>query len=171
MEETYENPKRQVEINWKKNFFAEVYKINAYGKQIGELKDKTFSKTATAVLNDRHYSFRTTGFFQQHTEIRDEAANKVIGEITYGTSLTKATININGEVTHWKYTNTWNTKWRVFNDRGVEINYRGSAQNGTISSNTEDPLLILSGLFITHYFWQIALIFIVAIFIPILLTN
>ncbi|MDX1762417.1 MAG: hypothetical protein R3218_09710 [Christiangramia sp.] len=100
----------QVEINWKKNFFAGFYKIYAYGKQIGEIKDRPFSKVATADLNDRHYTFRTVGFFEQHTEIIDRSTNQVLGEITYGTWMTKATITVNGQVTHWKYTNTWNTK-------------------------------------------------------------
>lgn len=163
--------KMQVEINWKKKIFSGVYTIHAYGKQIGELNDKLFSKTATAVLNNERYLFRTTGFFQQHTEIIAQSNNKVAGSITYGTWLTTASITINGKITHWKYSNTWNTKWNVFNDQGVEINYVGSAQTGTISSNTEDALLIICGLFIPHYLWQISLIFILMIFIPILLSN
>ena len=161
----------KLEINWKKKIFTAEYRIYSYGKQVGQIKEKPFFKVATAVFNDRHYLFKTTGFFQQHTKILDKANNRLIGEITYGTWLTKASISIDGEVNHWKYTNTWNTRWSVFNKTGVEIKYCGSASGGTISSNTEDALLILSGLFIPHYFWQITLVILMTIFIPLLINN
>ena len=121
-------------------------------------------------LNGKKYTFKTKGFFKQHTEIIDSSVNKVIGEITYNNLMTKATIVVDNKKINWKYDNLWNTKWSIYNSEGVNIKYSGSSTSGQINSNIDDALLLLSGLFVTNYYWQTTVAVLVVVFVPIWIT-
>lgn len=158
----------QIRLYWKKKFFSNIYNIFSNEQQVGKLRDKAFSVTSNGDLFGKEFTFKTKGIFKQHTEIIDNSENKVIGNISYNSWMTKATISINQKNTYWKYDNVWNTKWRIFNTEGIEIKYEGSYSRGQIETNTEDPLLILTGLYVTNYYWQITTAVMVAVFTPIL---
>jgi hypothetical protein len=157
----------QTKITWKKNFFSNLYTIYSNGQQIGKLKEKTFSQTANGELNGKEYTFTTKGFFKQHTSIIDCSTNEVIGEIIYNNWMTKATIIVDNKKVNWKYDNLWNTKWSIYNSEGVHIKYAGSSTSGQIDSNVDDALLLLSGLFVTNYYWQMTVAVLVAALVPI----
>ena len=160
----------QTNLIWKKGLFSNLYSIYSNGELIGKLKDKTFSQTANGEFNGKEYKFKTKGFLKQHTEIIDSLENKVIGEITYNNWMTKATISVNSKKISWKYNNIWNTKWSLFDTEGINIKYSGSSTKGQIDSNVDDALLILSGLFVTNYYWQMTIAVLVAVFVPIWTT-
>ena len=160
----------KIRLNWEKEIFSSSYSIYSNNQLIGKLKDKTFSQSASGELNGREYIFRTKGLFKQHTEILDKAENRVIGEINYNSWMTKASISINNKEASWKYDNIWSTKWRIFDSEGIEIKYTGSSRKGQIDANTDDALLLLSGLFVTNYYWQWTIIIMVAVFVPIWAT-
>jgi hypothetical protein len=160
----------QTNLTWEKGIFSTLYKIYSNGEQVGSLKNKSFSLSGIGVLDNKEYLFQTKGFFKQKTEIVDAAGNRTIGEINYNNWMTKATITINDKTINWKYDNIWNTKWRVFNSEGIDIKYSGLSTGGQIESNINDALLLLSGLFVTNYYWQITIAILVAIFVPIMTT-
>jgi len=160
----------QTKLRWKKGLFSNLYSIYSNGQQIGKLKDRSFSQTANGELNGKEYTFKTKGFFKQHTDIIDNLENKVIGVITYNNWMTKATISVANKTIHWKYDNLWNTKWSIFNSEGIKIQYTGSSTSGEIDSNIDDALLFLSGLYVTNYYWQMTIVVLVAVFVPIWTT-
>ena len=161
----------QTKLRWEKKLFSNLYSIYSNGQQIGELKNKTFTQTSDGELNGEKYAFKTRGFFNQHTEIINLKEDKVIGEISYNNWMTKAEISINGKVIHWKYDNVWNTKWSISNAEDININYAGSSSSGQIDSNTDDPLTLLSGLYVTNYYWQMTIAVLVAVFVPIFASG
>jgi len=148
----------QAKFLWKKGIFSSTYNIFFNEQQIGKLKDKLFSQSSVGEINGKEYTFKTKGFFKQHTEIFDIQTNQPIGEISYNNWMNKAIITIQEKTANWKYKNIWNTKWEVTNKEGLKINYTGSSTKGKIESNTENDLLLLSGLFITNYYWQITIV-------------
>jgi len=160
----------QTKLRWKKHLFSNLYTIYSDGQQIGILKDKTFSQTANGLLNGKAYTFKTTGFFRQRTEIINSLENKLIGVITYNNWMTKALIFANNETINWQYDNLWNTKWSIFSSEGGIIKYSGSSTSGQIDSNIDDELLLLSGLFVVNYYWQMTIAVLVAVFVPVWLT-
>ena len=160
----------QTSLRWKKGLFSSTYCIYSNDQLIGKLKDKTFSQSADGELNGKKYTFKTKGFFKQRTEIRNDKDNKVIGEITYNNWMTKATLLILNKKTNWKYDNLWNTKWSIFDSEGLKIKYTGSSTRGQIDSNTDDDLLLLSGLFVTNYYWQMTIVVLIVVFVPIWIT-
>jgi len=158
-------------LKWKKNLFSNTYSIYSNDNLIGTLNNKSFSKSADGELNGKKYSFKTNGIFNQHTEIIDSTNNKVIGEITYSNWMTKATLAILDKTVNWKYDNIWNTKWSISNSSGIEIKYASSTTSGIIDSNTDDSLLLLSGLFVTNYYQQMTIAVLFVIFMPIWIST
>ena len=157
-------------LRWEKEIFSSTYSIYSNNQLIGKLKDKTFSQSADGELNGKEYLFMTKGLFKQRTEILDKADNKVIGEITYNTWMTKASLSFNNKKANWKYDNMWSTKWSIFDSEGIEIKFSGLSRKGQIETNSDDPLLLLSGLFVTNYYWQMTVVVLVAVFVPIWAT-
>jgi hypothetical protein len=84
--------------------------------------------------------------------------------------MTKATIILNEQTLEWKYENLWSTKWSISNSEGIEINFSGYSTNGQIESNTDDALLLLSGLFVTNYYWQVTFVVLFVSFVPLWIT-
>jgi hypothetical protein len=160
----------QTIIHWNKSFFSNTYNLFSKGQLLGQLKENTLSQTATGELNGIKYIFKTKGFLKQHTEIIDAINGNRIGEITYNNWMTKATLFTRDNSSFWRYDNIWNTRWSIFDTKGLEIKYTGSSSKGQIISNTDDALLLLSGLFVINYYWQTTIVVLVAVFVPIMVS-
>lgn len=157
-------------FSWKKKLFSNTYGIYSEGKLIGKLTKKSFSQSADGVINEEKFSFRTKGFFKKTTTIISKKDKEVIGRITYNNWMTKASIQIDDERSRWKYDNFWNTKWSISDSDGMQLKYTGSTSSGSISSNTDNALLLLSGLYVTNYYSQATVAVMIAVFIPIWMT-
>ncbi len=154
-------------LTWTKGIFTSLYQIYSNGKQLGNLIDKPFSRTIKGTFNDKEYLFRNSGFFTQYTEIVDCSDNKVIGGIEYNSWRSKATVSVNGIKYNWKYDNLWSTQWSLSNSDGISVRFNSSITKGQINVNTDDGLLVLSGLFVKNYYLQTAFVVIlVAVIIP-----
>ena len=157
-------------FRWKKRVFSSTYNIYSNGQVIGKLKDRIFSQAADGEINGKSYTFKTKGFFKQKTKIIDNKDNTIIGEITYNNWMTKAELSIHDQKSKWKYDNLWNTKWSIYKPDDIKIKYAGSSSKGQIDSNAKADLLLLSGLFITNYYWQMSIAVMIAVFVPIWMT-
>ncbi len=151
-------------LNWEKGILKNRYKIYSEGNFVGSLKENSWTNSAESELNGKKYSFKTKGVFKQVTQIIDSDDN-IIGKITYNTWMTKAQIEIQNKVINWKYDNLWSSKWSVFSSEGIEIKYSGSSTKGEIQSNTREELILLSGLFVTNYYWQTTFVVIFVLFL------
>lgn len=150
---------------WKKRFFETTYQIFSGNNKVGELKDNSFTQKAFGNLYNKQYRFETTGFLDQNTVIVENETNLEIGSITYNDWHTKATISISGKKYDWKFNNIWNTQWSLFDSGKLVINGKGNTTQGNIEFDNIDDFLVLSGLFVTNYYWQYAAVF--AVLIPI----
>ncbi|SHF01134.1 hypothetical protein SAMN05444274_103242 [Mariniphaga anaerophila] len=157
----------RIRLTWKKALFSSTYSIYSNEKIVGALTGKYFAQTASGELNGKKYTFRTKGILKQETEIFDSRENKVVGRILYGNWMSNATLELPDKSVSWAYDNLWNTKWHVVDAEGTKIKYGGTSTSGEIESNTDDALLLLSGLFVTNYFWQMAIGIMIVAFLPI----
>jgi hypothetical protein len=157
-------------LHWKRGTFSRTGMILDNDNPIGKLKENTWTQSATGEINGKKYHFKTKGFLRQKTQITDQESKDFVGSINYNTWMTKAKIEFQNTVLHWKYTNTWQTQWSMFLDDKELIKYRGSATKGNIEYDETEDLYILTGLFVTNYFWQISLAVIIAVLIPVWLT-
>jgi len=64
----------------------------------------------------------------------------------------------------------WQTKWSVFDDNHLCIEFAGKFSKGTIEFEEDNDLLVLTGLFVTNYYRQAMVAILMAVFIPIWLS-
>jgi hypothetical protein len=154
-------------LSWKKSAFSSTYRIYSGDESIGQLQYASLKKTSRGNIRGKHYLFTTKGFFKQETLILDGETDKPIGNIEYGSWRTKASIRLSGRTVNWKYDNLWQTRWSLFDERGVHMSFAGGATKGTIEYDQPDDLLLLTGLFVTNYYQQAMIAVLLAVFIPI----
>ena len=156
-----------IRLNWKKGLFLNKYNIFNHDKLLGSLIDHSYNLSGLGELGNKKYSFKTNGIFNQTTQIIDSTTNENIGSIKYNLWMNKAELTINHEILYWKYDDWLNTKWSIYNSEGVQIRYSGSPTGGKIVSTVNDDILILTGLFVTNYYWILYMIIILVAIIPI----
>ena len=154
-------------LHWKRGAFSSTCRILSGEEIIGELASYTFKQTAEGVIRNKRYLFRTKGLFKQETQIIDGVSDQVIGNITYNSMMSKATIEFKDRTVSWKYDNTWQTKWSLYDKLGIHMKFAGRQSKGTIEFEEEDDLLVLTGMFVTNYYQQAMIAIMVAVFIPI----
>lgn len=154
-------------LTWKKKTFSEVYQIYDGIRQIGYLKNSSFSQTSHGTINGKHYQFKTNGFFNQETIIIDGATFQPIGQIRYNSWMSKAQIMYGDKRISWQYINAWNTRWTLTDEKGLRYLCQKTGSGGSIEVNEQDDALTLTSLFITNYYQQMTIAVMVAVFIPI----
>ena len=154
-------------LRWEKGTFSSTCRIYSGEEILGELTDHTFKQISDGFIGNQPYRFKTKGFFGQETQILEGKNDRVIGNISYKSWKTKATIQIQDKVFYWKYDNGWQTKWSVFDDSHVYMKFAGKLSKGTIEFEEDNDLLVLTGLFVTNYYQQAMVAILVAVFIPI----
>ncbi len=152
-------------ISWKKGFFKCAFNIFSEGQKIGELKPSKLTLSATGKIDQERYRFRVREGMTNRVEIIDMDTQEQVGKIRFGHWLPKATIQFREETYTWKFSNLWETRWKITDTDQNAVNYKGWACAGSISSDAPASLLTLTGLFISNYYWQMAAIY-VAIFLP-----
>jgi hypothetical protein len=158
----------KTQLSWKKGIFSSTCHIHSADSKVGELKEKSFSGAAEGKLNGKRYEFKTKGFFKPETQIIAIDYHVIVGTITYGNWRTKATIEVDDTLYEWEYSNSWHTKWRILNAGETLLDYHGSSSKGKINGGQVPDFLILSGLYITNYYWRVALAVMVAIMVPVI---
>jgi hypothetical protein len=143
---------------WEKGLFKKTYEIYSNNSPIGKLIENIWSNSAEGEINNKKYQFKTQGLFKQKTQIIDTESNSVIGTIVYNTFMTKATIEYLGRVAYWRYNNFWYTKFSVTDKEGNLISFHGSPTNGKIEFDQPNDLLVLTGLYMTNYYWQMSVV-------------
>lgn len=158
-------------LRWERRIFSGTSNIFANGTIIGSLVNQQSAESTDGIINGKSYSFKTVGIFKQKTIIFDEKTSKAIGEITFNNWMNKAELIINNEKYSWKYDNIWKTKWSINKPNDGLITNFGSITSGQIYSDTDDGLLLLSGMFVNSLYHRMTVIIILFIlmFLPIII--
>lgn len=159
-------------LNWKpESMFKCSYRILENYSQVGYIKRARWQKNFTAELNGQQYTFKPQGFFKRESIIVDRE-NNTIGLITKDNWNSNAVITVNGQSYPLAYTNAWQTKWSIKVSFGNSINYNSNGYNysGNVTSNENNNLLILAGLYTNFWKLENSLIVIMICFIPIWIT-
>ena len=160
----------KTKLSWRRGILSTTYQIFSKERQIGQLKNHTFKQISEGRINKKKYNFRTKGVFKQETQILDGDSNKLLGNITYNSMMTKASIKLPDRTLSWKYDNGLQTRWSLFNEHGILMKFAGRATKGNIEYEEVDEMLVLTGLYITNYYQQAMIAVLVAVFIPIWVT-
>lgn len=158
-------------LHWKKSIFSKTCTIHSADGEIGQLTENSWKQSAEGVVNNRRYSYRTRGFFNQVTEIVDPSTAYPVGKIEYNTLKNKATLTYLDHTFYWHYDNLLQSRWSITDEQGLNISFQGNLQKGSIEGEDLNEFLILSGLFVTNYYVQSTIVILVAIFVPIIATQ
>ncbi len=105
-------------------------------------------KIFQAEIFGKQYTFISKGFFKQTTEIYD-CNNILISTLIHNGFIANSKIEINENITFWKYVSSFRTKWEICEDYTEEVllKYNGFLKSGSIESSTNDDLLI-------RFYWK-----------------
>nr|WP_199158055.1 hypothetical protein [Pedobacter sp. ASV2] len=156
-------------LNWRKGLFDSNYQVFKNGLLKFSLSFSSWKNTAIATSIDGVYLLKTNGILASETKILNNK-NEAIGVISYDLLSFKAKIVLNsGEQFDWSYQNSWLSRWSINNHMDKQIIYSSRSGNGMISSNVDDDILLMAGLFAREYYNRMLILFIVLILIPIIL--
>ncbi len=155
-------------LNWKQKPLSHTSEIYHGNKVVGSIKENSMNQHANGLINGKKFIFRTSGFIKSNTLIVDGETDKIVGNITYNSWMTKARIKTPEGIAHWKYDNSFNTKWSLKDDNDLNITY--SRSNGIIKTDHQNDLLLLTGLYISQYYRRITFLMLFVVFVPILVT-
>jgi hypothetical protein len=155
-------------ISWKNNWLSGNFQLFADGVQKGMITFETWKSNAESMLEDKNYQFVNEGFWQSRTKVIDKKTGDEVAIITYDSWKSKALISLkSGEQYEWKSTNLWRSQWTVSNYKDEHIMYSASSNSGALSSDTDNELLIIAGLFIKQIYNKQAIV-LIACFMPII---
>lgn len=158
-------------LNWRKGLFDSDYQLFNQYEIKGSLLFNGFSNNARAIAS-RNYYYRTEGYTQPHTSIKDEKFIET-ATISYDLWSLKATIKIHQpQETVWIYRHGRLGKWSITSADGKEaILYHSNTGSGVIESDTDDELLLLTGLFIRSFYIRLLMLLILLFCIPFILRS
>lgn len=114
----------------------ELFSDSAYSFKIGELKDDSLFSQTTGIINSSKIVFKSKGFLNSKSEIKKVELNNFvetkIGEIEFNTWRSKANVNIYNQKYNFEFSNFWNTKYRIYNDKN---RYVIEGENKTTKNN------------------------------------
>lgn len=153
-------------LSWSKGIFKCVYHLFKNGKPVGTLKENQWSMSAIGKIGEKSVLFRMKNGWHNHTSIVDRDNHAVIGQIKYNYWYPGAKITLGNDVYRWRFKNIWSTKWRITDSKNQEIQYSGHTCKGEAIAAIDNDLVVLSGLFVGNYYWQMLAIYLVIILLP-----
>jgi len=158
-------------IFWKKGALSQTCHLFSSNAKFGSLRFKTWCRSADAIMNGKSYRFQMNGFITQKTQIIDIDNNTVVGKVTYHPWKSKATMQFENKWLEWRFDNAWHTKWSLMSTGVSSIIFSGSSNSGRIECDRVDDVLVLTGLYINYYYKQVSAVIMMAVFLPIILSN
>jgi hypothetical protein len=141
-------------LSWKKGLMNRNFKIFSGENRVGSLKVNSLTNSGDGELNGKKIQFKTKGFFKQETQIFDLEDKTTIGKIVYNSWLTNARIEYHDNILYWQYDDGGSTKCILNDSDGKQITYQRTSNNGRIELEILNDILVLTGLFITNYYWK-----------------
>lgn len=151
-------------LSWKKGMFKCAYQLMSGTEKVGELKPNRFTTSATGKIEDESYYFKVCEGLRNRVEIIDLNTKETIGKVRFSHWWPKATIELNGETYQWKFSNLFETRWKITDSEQNRVDYKGWTCSGNMQGQLSNHLMSLTGLFISTYYWQMSAIY-AAIFI------
>ncbi len=145
-------------LSWKSNFNETEYRIFRDKVIAGILKTSSWKYDARGELDGYLLSFKTKGFFNPHTEIRDIEGDTLLGGIDCNILKGKAWIIFEEIRYQWKFESWLGGKWVVGNNE-IEAHFESSGfwkRKGIVINEDIPPPVILASLFVKAYFNKIS---------------
>jgi len=157
------------QLAWRKEVFNSHYQLYVNGEIKGSLLFNNWSNSARGIARKNYY-FLTQGYFNPVTIIRDENFSK-IGEIHYHFWKLKSSVHLHTDQhAFWSFSNGRLSQWSITRHT-EQVRYQAKTGSGLIYSNTEDELLLLTGIYIREFFSRTLITLLMLILIALLIKQ
>ena len=160
-------------FKWKKGFLSQTISVFKNSDLIGELSENSFSDLTKLRMKSENskYEIVKQGAFSSVFLIKNSTTNERIGEISYDSLQTRAKIKLKGENYDWKQKGFFKSSWTLSSNEGLISTYTRNFSGGEISTNQEDLLLNLVGLFTTNYYLRYIFMTLFIVMIVLIISN
>ena len=158
------------QLTWTKGLLENTYQLFENGLIINTLFFDTWKNEARSIGKENTFLFKTNSFFDSNTQILT-GKGEILGVINFDLWQSKAVVNLaSGEQFACNFNNYLFSKWTITNFKDKQLFYYSNTTSGTITTNTDDELMVLSGLFIREHYSRALVLFIifVALFVIII---
>ncbi|KQC02173.1 hypothetical protein [Pedobacter sp. Hv1] len=155
-------------LNWTKGLLDSSYQLFEGGEIRHTLFFDIWNNQARAISQQSTYLFKGNGFLNSTTQVFDNQ-NNLIGMIQYHTWQNKAIFTLtSGEAYHWTFTNSWYSKWMITDSKTKQINYDADLSSGAIMANTDDEIMLLTGLYIKEHYHKVIYLVLFILFVTVI---
>lgn len=135
-----------IQYTWKSNFFSSKITILRNHKNIGYFSINFFEVTRMELLH-QNYRFKTTGFVRNTFEVYLPGVSAPIARLVFHSWRRSVTIEYKQTEYQLKYDSLLGSRFKLYHDNKRIYNYHPSFSQGTIQTDTDDPLLITLGIY------------------------
>jgi len=148
-------------LTWTKGIFENTYQLFENGQIVNTLFFDTWKNEARTIGKENSFLFKTNSYFDSNTQILT-GNGEIVGTISFDLWQTKAVVNLtSGEQFACNFNNYWLSKWTITNFKDKQLFYYANTSSGTITADTDDELILLSGLFIREHYSRVWILFII----------
>lgn len=143
------------ELYWTKDAFTLNYTFFEEGKVVGQIRDKSWNRTATASIFGTKYVFEKEGLLNPHLNIIDLTNRREIGRVDFKIFRSRARISLGNQQYVWMRHGLLGVKWSVLdrNDR-PQISGESRKEGKFAISNEESSILLITSLLIRNHFFR-----------------
>ena len=141
-------------FKWKKSVFSNKVSLYSGDKPVGKLVDKMF-REAHAELNANSYIFYSYPYSRNY-DIVDEKTGDIVGKIdTYASKDSILIIDLKNKK-EYRYTGStgFQNRWKITSEEDEMALSTGTYTEGEILSEFDNDMLISTGVFLNHSYWQ-----------------
>lgn len=139
-------------IFWKRKPFSRTYTLLSDDSIVGRLTFGMWSHKANGEYGDLKVTFIVKGFFNRPIYIFNRETGELAGSAKFNLWRRKGIITLSDHSEYlMRYWNIWRSRWTISDSNRILINYSKGFLKGNITSETDNDLLILTGLYINHY--------------------
>lgn len=142
-------------LYWTKDAFTLNYTFFEEGKVVGQIRDRSWNRTATASIFGTKYVFEREGLLNPHLNIIDLTNRREIGRVDFKIFWSRARISLGNQQYVWMRHGLLGVKWSVLdrNDR-PQISGESRKEGKFAIRNEESSILLITSLLIRNHFFR-----------------
>jgi len=139
-------------LNWNKNLYRNQIKIFQGFQKHSSLTGNLLNTKVIGSFKENKYIFKRNN--SNDISIVDLRTDEEVVTIKINKLVNKSVINLKGKNYTFSYENFFKSSWTIKQDYKDLIKYKSNFNRGRINSETDDELLILTGMYLSNQFWK-----------------
>lgn len=139
-------------IFWKRKPFSRTYTLLTNDAIVGQLTTGMWGNKANGEYGNLKVTFVVKGIFNRPMYFLNRETGELMGSAKFYLWRRRGIITLADHSEYiMRYWNIWRSRWTISDSNEILINYVKSFLKGNITTETDNGLLILAGLYMNHY--------------------